>query len=301
MRTTFALLACCLLSVQHASSVPNLVSRDAPFAQVRTKLDRSRQKYDKKDYGKYFHESSFDNHYDGRFAAKPLNYDERRAHLTALIQTYLSSMNDIGAETFIMHGTLLGWWWNRKSLPWDSDIDVMVSEKSMYHLADYYNMTVHRYKLPGIDESRDYMLEVNPHCLSNSTDKLNMIDARWIDTDTGLYIDITTLRRNQTAEALGDLGALMVKDGHHYHYDEIFPLRKSTFEDVPVKIPYAYADILIEEYHEEALSGLVWANHRFDQDKQEWVPFRYTNGQGGPLSTKGRVAKTEGLAGPTEL
>ncbi|KAH9838181.1 putative mannosylphosphorylation protein [Teratosphaeria destructans] len=288
MRKTFAWLACGLLTVQHASGVPNLVSRDAPFAQVRTKLNRSHQKYDKHAYGKYFHESSFDNHYDGRFAAKPLQYDERRHHLTALVQTYLSSMHDIGAETFIMHGTLLGWWWNRKSLPWDSDIDVMVSEKSMRYLADHYNMTVHRYRLPGIDAARDYMFEMNSHCLNDSIDKVNMIDARWIDTDTGLYIDITTLRRNHTAEALGDLGAMMVKDGHHYHHDEIFPLRESTFEGVPVKIPYAYAQILIEDYEEQALSGLVWANHRFDQEKQEWVPVRDVNGQGGSVSTEGR-------------
>ena len=30
------------------------------------------------------------------------------------MQTYLSSMLDIGAETWIIHGTLLGWWWNGK-------------------------------------------------------------------------------------------------------------------------------------------------------------------------------------------
>lgn len=30
------------------------------------------------------------------------------------MQTFLSTMADIGAETWIMHGTLLGWWWNQK-------------------------------------------------------------------------------------------------------------------------------------------------------------------------------------------
>lgn len=31
-----------------------------------------------------------------------------------LVESYLMTMSDIGAETWIMHGTLMGWWWNRK-------------------------------------------------------------------------------------------------------------------------------------------------------------------------------------------
>ena len=30
------------------------------------------------------------------------------------MQAYLSTMADLGADTWIMHGTLLGWWWNRR-------------------------------------------------------------------------------------------------------------------------------------------------------------------------------------------
>lgn len=52
-----------------------------------------------------------------RFADQQLSYNERSIHLTALMQTYLSTMADIGAETWIMHGTLMGWWWNRKVCP----------------------------------------------------------------------------------------------------------------------------------------------------------------------------------------
>ena len=58
--------------------------------------------------------SRFHYHYDGRFADKKLPDDARIPHLTAMMQTYLATMSDIGAETWIMHGTLLGWWWNEK-------------------------------------------------------------------------------------------------------------------------------------------------------------------------------------------
>ena len=87
----------------------------------------------------------------------------------------------------------------------------------MRFLATYYNMTMHHYQLPDIPEGRDYMLEVNPAYVNGDPkDWLNMIDARWIDTETGLFIDITTLRVNETARALGIQGALMCKDKHHY-------------------------------------------------------------------------------------
>lgn len=64
--------------------------------------------------GKYFHESTFHPHYDGRYGDHELGYRDRREALTNLIQTYLATMADIGVETWLVHGTLLGWWWNRK-------------------------------------------------------------------------------------------------------------------------------------------------------------------------------------------
>jgi len=253
---------------------PTLVRRDADFDSVRTRLDRSYQDLGDDDLSdKYFHEATFHQHYDGRFADHPLDYNERRSHLRALIQTYLSSMDDIGAETWIMHGSLLGWWWNRRILPWDSDLDVMISEKSIHHLAAYYNMTIHHYALPGLNASRDYLLEVNPHYVEDAIDEVNKIDARWIDTDTGLFIDITTLRRNTSASAVE--GAVSVKDNHHYMYDDIYPLRESVFEGFPVKLPYAYADVLLEEYGEKALSEVLFEDHHFDTEKEEWIPLRY--------------------------
>lgn len=45
---------------------------------------------------------------------------------------------------------------------------------------------------------------------------MNVIDARWIDTETGLFIDISTIRKNWTAIEDGMEGALMCKDKHHY-------------------------------------------------------------------------------------
>lgn len=261
-----------LLALQPAVSSP-ITKRDADFDSVNTHLDKNHNKKNSKQHDKYFHESTFNQHYDGRFGASALKDEERRSHLTVLIQTWLSSMHDIGAETWLAHGTLLGWYWNRKIMPWDSDLDVQISEKSMAHLANYYNMTIHHYKLPGEEEEgRDFLLEINPRWeIASTSDKTNRIDGRWIDTTSGLYIDITTLRHNETAQAEGIEGAMMCKDLHNYMYEDIFPLRETTFEGAAARVPFAYADILTEEYGSESLSNTEFHDHKFDPDVMEWL------------------------------
>ena len=99
-----------------------------------------------------------------------------------------------------------------KILPWDSDIDVQVSESTIHFLANYYNMTIHKYVTPKVPEGRKYMMEINPNYINGSiTDRLNVIDGRWIDTITGVFIDITTVRPKK-----GEPGLLGCKDRHNY-------------------------------------------------------------------------------------
>jgi hypothetical protein len=187
-------------------------------------------------------------------------------------------MHDIHAETWIMHGSLLGWWWNRHIMPWDSDVDVQVSETSIEYLANSYNMTVHHFNVPGPtgngeQAGRNYLLEVNPNYkYSTTSDFLNVIDARWIDMSTGLFIDITALRYDRGAEASGIKGWMMCKDQHTYLVKDIFPLRDSIFEGMPVKVPYAYAELLEAEYGSQSLTNAEYEGHVFSQETMEWKP-----------------------------
>ena len=90
-------------------------------------------------------------------------------------------------------------------MPWDSDVDVQVSLSSIYFLAQYYNMTVYTFN------GRNYLLEINPQYTNASADSLNMIDGRYIDTITRLFIDVTTVRTKH-----GSPGILYCKDRHQY-------------------------------------------------------------------------------------
>ncbi|KAG6991260.1 switch 2 [Physcia stellaris] len=243
------------------------VRGDADFESVRVLMteDSSGKGGDPKE--KYWHESVFHPHYDGRFTNHALDYEDQKTNLTAAMQAYLSTMVDLGADTWIMHGTLLGWWWNAKIMPWDSDIDVQVSLKTMHFLASYYNMTIHHYATSLMPTGgRNYMLEINPGYTNGSPDdKLNVIDARFIDTETGVFIDITTVRIKE-----GEEGILQVKDRHEYKAKDIFPLRDSIFEGQPVKIPYNYAELLEEEYGKNSLTNTKFEHHTFNSTNFEW-------------------------------
>jgi hypothetical protein len=71
---------------------------------------------------KYFHEPTGHElgaddmlgHYDSRFFHGLVTDEERVDTLEHMVQAYLNffRMNDL--ETWIAHGTLLGWWWNGK-------------------------------------------------------------------------------------------------------------------------------------------------------------------------------------------
>ena len=61
------------------------------------------------------------------------------------------------------------------------------------------------------------MIEINPAFKEQGMgDELNMIDARWIDMGSGLYIDVTTVRVDEKARKEGVVGALGCKDRHSY-------------------------------------------------------------------------------------
>jgi LicD family len=121
------------------------------------------------------------------------------------------------------------------------------------------NQTTHFYSPVDGSAERQYLLDVNPHYTERTRgDGFNIIDARWIDTKNGLYIDITGLSETQP-----DLlpGVWSCKNDHHYKTRDLFPLRESTFEGVYALIPYSYDRILITEYQYSALVNTEWLGY----------------------------------------
>lgn len=148
-----------------------------------------------------------------------------------------------------------------------------MSVDTLRFLSHFYNMTIFQFKVPYQTEKKRYQLEINPGFVNEGAyDKFNVIEARWIDTITGLFIDITSVRPNETARALGIEGALKCRDKHNYLEKDLFPLRDGTFENTPVKIPLQYIYLLEEEYTKASLTRQQWENHDWNRVSLTWEP-----------------------------
>ncbi|KAL8712758.1 MAG: hypothetical protein Q9220_002966 [cf. Caloplaca sp. 1 TL-2023] len=222
---------------------------------------------------KYFHEpggSELGNHYDSRFEHGIQDYVDRKDTQLHMLRAYLTFFHSNRLETWLAHGTLLGWWWNGKMLPWDWDIDTQVSGSTLKYLADHYNGS--QYDWLSHDDppvQRTYLLDINPASVERERGNgNNIIDARWIDTSTGLYIDITGLTETHPDD---QPGVWVCKNYHRYRTTDLYPMRETMYEGVTAKVPYAYDRILAEEYNEKAMVLTDYEGHRWDPTVKEWV------------------------------
>lgn len=165
----------------------------------------------------YFSETNFEfhthtmgavSHSDSRFAVQ-LDEDALRTTLVALV----NSLNDFAQihniTLWLAHGALLGWYWNAALLPWDTDVDVQTTFEDIQTLAQYHNQTSHEDLTRSATTT--YLLDVNPQYSDVSQqDVANKIDARWINTSNGKFVDITAV--HDTPDNI----SLRCKDGHHY-------------------------------------------------------------------------------------
>lgn len=151
---------------------------------------------------KYFHEAHLLNdtagfHFDWRFFKKAkFNDYEHKLILHRLARAWLGFCHSAKLTSWLAHGTLLGWYWNGLNFPWDEDIDVQMTAKSLYLLAKHFNQSiVIDYSNHDTDTmTYQYFIDVNPQFMNvASDDSANVIDARFIDMSSGMYVDITAL------------------------------------------------------------------------------------------------------------
>ena len=140
-------------------------------------------------------------------------------------------------------------------------MDTQVPDTTLAYLADHYNQTIVEYVTPGGKDKRDYLLDINPWSRQRERGQgHNIIDARFIDITTGLYIDITGLSRLELEE---HPDIWQCKNFHKYRLRDIYPLRHTTFEGAPAKVPFQYDALLMEEYTEAALTTTKFHKYVF--------------------------------------
>ena len=77
---------------------------------------------------KYFREpggTDLANHYDSRYEHGVLSYEEKQNTQVHMMRAYLDFFKKNSMETWLAHGTLLGWWWNGKVWTWPAEIRQM--------------------------------------------------------------------------------------------------------------------------------------------------------------------------------
>lgn len=169
-----------------------------------TRLDENEKFRIRKGYHpKYLHEAdlygiSSGSHYDWRFfQGSYITNDYRQSIIHKLARTWLRFCFENGLKTFIAYGSMLGWIRNGLTLPWDGDIDALVTMESLNLLARNFNQTliVDYSSKDGFQSAMTgYLIDINPAYYSRvKGDGNNVIDGRLIDVSTGVYLDITAL------------------------------------------------------------------------------------------------------------
>lgn len=230
-------------------------------------------------------------HYDWRFFNGVIygSY-EQTLILHRMVRAWLSFTRKNGIVTWVAHGSLLSWYWNGIAFPWDNDIDVQVPVMDLHKLSLHFNQTL------VVEDAEDgfgrYFLDCGTFItLRAKGNGNNNIDARFIDVDSGLYIDITGLALSLTLPPdryKKNLPANWKIDGNDYvptnrqlkiyncrnnHFSslsELSPLIKTSIEGEIGYVPQKYTDILTVEYSKGMLNK-KFQGHVFLPQVRLWL------------------------------
>ncbi|ODQ77787.1 hypothetical protein BABINDRAFT_168748 [Babjeviella inositovora NRRL Y-12698] len=240
-------------------------------------------------------------HYDWRFFSglTHQNLAEQRIVLHHMLRTWLKFTGEFGFTTWLAHGSLLSWYWNGLSFPWDNDMDVQMSLEALHAMTLQFNQSL----VVGLDESYDnYLLDVGTYITERSPGNgKNSIDARFIHTGTGLYIDITGIALTsatpgllytkyledqwvelglpgsyaevvpeQRLDAHTKMNMLNDRKGHCIALEHLTPLRQTIVEGTPAYIPRGFQRVLENEY----MGGLTrkeFDNYVYMPQLRNWI------------------------------
>ncbi|VVT57835.1 uncharacterized protein SAPINGB_P005893 [Magnusiomyces paraingens] len=230
---------------------------------------------------KYFHEygrGSDAFHSDFRFYHHSPTEPVKQKNMHYLFRAWSKFAQQEGIVSWLAHGTLISWYWNGISMPWDNDFDIQMSIAELDRVARKYNNTliideetINSDK--NIDENNNevstgrgvYLLDVSPHYIDRTMgNKENVIDARFIDTKTGMFIDITGIAQNNN-----DTTLYGCKNNHFYKKEELYPLRLTLFEGAPIYVPNEYQKILDDEYDRWKLP--IFQTYMYNREINLWV------------------------------
>jgi len=211
---------------------------------------------------KYFQERSGICHADGRFFNDAIygNVTLRKERVRSMFAAWGTFADKHQLPYWIVHGSLIGYYFNKMLLPWDEDIDIQMSVQDLYAL-NRFNRTV----IAG-----SYMIDVNPNIVYRNFMEMNVIDARVIDMKSGVFVDITAVAA--VRNTIFGTPIYACKSPHFYLFTDLFPLYRTVFEGTPSWRPNAVVNILRQEYGMNVLTKFEVENHRWNGESWEPIP-----------------------------
>ncbi|CAR22759.1 KLTH0D11220p [Lachancea thermotolerans CBS 6340] len=205
-------------------------------------------------------------HHDWRFFRSITPQQQRLQVLHRMTRAWQSFASHQKIIYWLAHGNLLSWFWQGTNFEWDYDIDIQVPMRHMEFLSANFNNSI----IISDDEGYvgRYYLEVNPlYADKNRGSGMNVIDARFIDVDTGLYIDLTSISNvvDSAGSHFGD------KNYHSYQsFSYLNPLRETMYEGSKTYIPAAVQNILSDEYP-SGLSKMEYKDYVYNKTISGWI------------------------------
>ncbi|KAI5964920.1 hypothetical protein CANMA_003430 [Candida margitis] len=228
-------------------------------------------------------------HYDWRFFNGKLgdNVDRTSIIMERLSRNWFKFSEKHGIVSWIAHGPLLSWYWNGGTFPFDNDLDIQMPIEHLLKLGELYNQTL---VVEDLHEGTGkFLIEVGTFVHNRHISKRgNHIDARFIDIDTGIYIDITGLSTSGATPSSNyyqnvnddmDEGPVLEKDlsvfndrrVHFYNLRHLSPLKLTMLNGVPCYIPNSIIQRLKFEYPDRSLTRVEFKDWYFVNKLQSWI------------------------------
>ncbi|GMM32386.1 Mnn4 protein [Martiniozyma asiatica (nom. inval.)] len=226
--------------------------------------------------------------------------EKQKIILHQMLHTWLQFTFHTGTFNSPAHGSLLSWYWNGMIFPWDDDIDVVMPIQDLSDFCMNYNHTLIVQSVN--DGYGKYWVECSTSLtVREKANGANNIDARFIDVDSGMYIDITGLAvtgdtgmpdaqrelyqiqkfensENGHSDELFNIHnekeIYNCRNEHFFKYEEISPMKLTLMENAPAFVPANTSDSLFIEYENDSLTNIVYQHHIFIEDLQLWIPIK---------------------------
>ncbi|KAJ3253805.1 hypothetical protein HK103_000329 [Boothiomyces macroporosus] len=130
------------------------------------------------------------------------------------------------------------------TLAQNKDLKYFYEDEKIHHLDSRFS--------GGYEDHKQKLLIIHELFKNWGKQDNNVIDARFIDTRNGHFIDITGVSEYRRF--------LSCKTPRYYNYEQLFPLVRTTFEGIPTWRPNQYQKVLQREYRDKPYYKVHFAN-----------------------------------------